>query len=494
MKALKKLLAIAVSAMMILATLTTVFAADNYTISAPKGSTHTYKVFQIFTGDLADGVLSNVKWGKNGTGTPGEAVDQTVLDELAALDANASDTTKLETITQYASIDDTSAYGEVTAESPLSAPAGYYLIKDKDNSVTGDDAYTLYIVQVVGDVTITPKSDTPEFQKKVKDTNDSEANSTTDWQDSADYDIGDAVPFQLKGTVADNYADYDHYYFAFHDKEEDGLTFNADSVKVSVDGVEITEGYAVVTNTTDGCTFEVVFQDLKTIESVRAGSVITVEYTSTLNEHAVLGSQGNVNQAKLEFSNNPNSEWNGEGKPETGETPWDNVIVFTYKVVVNKVDSQNNALTGAGFTLYKKDANGNYVAIGTELKGEALTTFTWTGLDDGDYKLEETTTPAGYNSIADITFTVTADHTITWENQARTSILTSLSGTAASGEITFTPDISAGSLTTTVQNKKGSTLPETGGIGTTIFYALGGILVVGAGVLLVTKKRMGSQN
>ena len=126
------------------------------------------------------------------------------------------------------------------------------------------------------------------------------------------------------------------------------------------------------------------------------------------------------------------------------------------------------------------------MAVGGELKGDDMTTFTWSGLDDGDYKLVETTTPAGYNTIADIVFTITAGHV-----DGASPSLSTLSGDVTSGTATFTADVTAGSLTTNVVNQSGATLPETGGIGTTIFYVVGGILVIGAGVVLVTKKRMG---
>lgn len=498
MKKMKKIAGLLLAMVMVLAMTASVFATDindnddtngNYTISAPGDSKHKYEVYQIFTGDLSGKVLSNVKWGSNGTGTVDSLVSETVLAELTAVNS-ASDTDKLKAIEKYANLEGR-AFGTVTAANSLSVPAGYYLIKDKDGSVSGNDAYTLYIVKIVGDVTIAPKSDVPEFEKKVKDTNDSTANSTTNWQDSADYDIGDAVPFQLKGTVASNYGDYKSYYFAFHDVEEDGLTFNAESVKVYVDGTEIKNGFEVVTEgLTDSDTFEVIFNDLKKIDSVNAGSEITIEYTSTLNEEAVLGSHGNLNKAKLEFSNNPNNEQ--EGTPDKGETPWDNVIVFTYKVVVNKVDSSKKALEGAEFTLTKILADTSTKTIGV-VKNDTGTTFTFKGLDDGKYTLSETRTPEGYNTIADITFTVNADHTITWDGADRDDVLTSLTGNAPTGTITFTENKTEGSLTTDVVNNEGSTLPETGGIGTTIFYVIGTILVLGAAVLLVTKRRMNGQ-
>lgn len=466
----------------------TAFADEANTITGPKNG-HTYEAYQIFTGDLADGKLSNVKWGsataKNGTAVT-DAELKTVTD-LASKSVNDNAQATANAIAAYltsdaqptATIDDTNSTAQV--------PSGYYLIKDKNNTVPDGQAATTYIVTVAGNVTITPKSDVPSFEKKLKDTNDT-TGETSDWQDSADYDINDAVPFKLEGTVASNYADYDTYYFAFHDVEENSLTFNKDSVKVYVDDTEITSGYSVVTEgLTDGCTFEVKFANLKTIDGVKAGSKIRVEYTSTLNENAVLGKHGNVNKAKLQFSNNPNDSQNGETSP-TGETPWDNVIVFTYKTVINKVDDKNQPLKGAEFTLSKKMKDGSTKTVAV-VKDSEGTTFTFNGLDDGDYVLTETKTPAGYNSIKPITFTVTANHTITWEGEDRDTILTSLSGNAASGEITFTPTDDKSELDTNVVNKPGSSLPETGGMGTIVLYAAGAVLVIAAGVYFGLKKK-----
>ena len=232
------------------------------------------------------------------------------------------------------------------------------------------------------------------------------------------------------------------------------------------------------------------------VKALGAGdnSVITVEYTATLNEGAVLGSKGNPNKVYLEFSNNPNQNQGGE--PETGKTPEDVVIVFTYKTVINKVDQDKNPLPGAEFALEKfvASAKGDVEYKGvlgswaekSVIKNNAGTIFTFNGLDDGEYRIKETATPAGYNTVADIYFTVTAEHEILSDNPA----LTGLSGDEGTGELIFTADEQEGSLTTDIENKKGTTLPETGGIGTTVFYILGSVLVLGAVVLLITKKRM----
>ena len=492
MKHTKKLASLLLALVMVFALATTAFAAENTTISAPEGSTRTYDVYQIFTGDLHEGVLSNIKWGKNGTGTVGKAVDQTILDALAAINSK-SDTEKLAVIQTYVNFGST-AIGTVSDINPLTVTTGYYLIKD-NGPVNDGEAYSLYVVQVVGPTTISPKVGTTTSDKKVKDTNDSAANSTTDWQDSADYDIGDAVPFKLSATIAQDYANYTHgYKLTFHDKEDAGLSFNKDSVKVYVDGTLITTGYEVVTEgLTGGCTFEVRFANLKDIDSVHAGSVISVEYTSTLNNQAVIGSTGNKNTSHVSYTNNPNDEQTGEG----GKTPDDAVIVFTYKTIVNKVTKNPNydptvegseeyiPLKGAGFTLHKKNASGAYDAVGSELKGENMTTFTWSGLDDGDYKLVETTTPSGYNTIPDIEFTITATHDESSDNPTLISL---------SGGDKFTGVISTGVVSANIENQSGAQLPSTGGIGTTIFYVLGSVLVIGAAVLLVTKKRMSTKD
>ena len=168
---------------------------------------------------------------------------------------------------------------------------------------------------------------------------------------------------------------------------------------------------------------------------------------------------------------------------------------------VDKVDSEQQPLDGAEFTLEKfvadeegadtyNEVKGKWDSVGAAVVTEEGTRFTFSGLDDGAYRLTETKTPDGYNTIDPIIFTVTAEHEVESDNPA----LTSLNGNKVSGEITFTPNQGEGSLTATVVNQSGLELPETGGIGTTIFYIIGGILVLGAGILLITRRRMNSEN
>ena len=465
MKKFIALLLVAAMAMSLLCV--SAFADDStYTITAPSNG-HTYEVYQIFTGDLSAGVLSNVKWGTNGTGTTGAAVDSNTLDALEA--AEGTDTEILAEVEKYVSLSNP-AY-TVASGASVTVPAGYYLIKDVDGALADEEseAYTKYIVKVVGNVTISPKSDVPEVEKKVKDTNDT-TGTTTDWQDSADYDIGDSIPYQITATLGD-ISEYETYWVKFTDTMSSGLTYNNDA-KVTLDGKDVTSSFTI------SCTNNVLTAECSDVKDLGAAedSKIVVTYTCTLNENAVIGSQGNPNTVYLEYSNNPNKDHDGEH----GKTPEDTNIVFTYKVVANKVDETNEPLKGAAFELFKKNAEGTYVSLG-EVSGDDTTSFAWTGIDDGDYKIVETKTPAGYNSIDPIEFTVTATHDVLSDNPQLTELL--------GGDI-FKGQVSTGTLSADIVNESGSTLPTTGGMGTTLFYVLGAILALGAGVLLITRKRM----
>jgi fimbrial isopeptide formation D2 family protein/LPXTG-motif cell wall-anchored protein len=513
MKMTRKLLALLLTLTLCTAFVLPAFASDDsaaetaqYSIVIKNASEgHTYEAYQVFAGTLSQDAttLSDVVWGAGvsvGNGiTYGNA---TTAADIAALltDDNAADFAAF--ISDYLA-DTPQATGVRDEESgeylvTLSAP-GYYLVKDQDESQDGEDGYyTKYILQVVGQTEVAVKGDKPSVEKKVKDTDDT-ANTTTDWQDSADYDIGDTVPYQLTATLGAQLEQFDTYTLVFHDSISSGLTLDADSVKVYVkhgesEQTELTEGFSVVTTGLNDCSLEVQFTDvLAEPVSAQNGDQIIVEYTATLNENAVVGAAGNPNTVKLEYSNNPNSSGDGDS---TAETPEDKVIVFTYQVVVDKyVGGTEDKLPGAGFTLYKL-VNGTETQVGEELTGDSMTTFTFSGLDDGSYVLKETTVPDGYNKMEDVSFTISATHDVT----AQDPKLTGLTGTATNDVISFTTVMTesenstpTGELTTRVDNYSGSTLPSTGGIGTTIFYVVGGILVVGACVVLVARKRVQHQ-
>lgn len=498
------------------------FAADGdrvITINDAKevtGVKHTYSAYKIFSGTVKDGQLQGIAWA--------DGVDSTALlaelkTDNATKDAFKDATTAVEVADVLGKIttkdaDLTKAFARIASKhlgtaagtsTESKAPYtitvngdGYYLVLESANpsgtvepsadSQPGD-AMTRVIVGVVGaDVAIDVKKDTTSSEKKVKDINDTTDSEAGSWQDSADWDVGDEVPFQLKATIAQDYDAYKVYKLTFHDKEDTGLTFKSDSVKVYVDGTEITSGYELVTSPTDGDTFEVKFADLKQIASVKAGSVITVEYKSTLNDNAVRGAAGNKNKMHITYSNNPNDEQGGEN----GTTPDDTVKVFVYKVVVNKVDENNKPLAGAEFKLEKVNKDGSKTVI-TTITATDGKSFTFDGLDDGEYILTETKEPTGYNKIDPITFTVSATH----DPKAVDPQLTELKAETTATEIVFTASKTDGAfdgtLTTTVKNQSGATLPETGGIGTIIFYVLGSLLVVGCGIVLISKRRMESR-
>lgn len=492
---MKKLMAALLAVAMVCAMAIPAFADG----SAPAGTTYTitinnpvgtYEAYQIFSGDLHDGTLFNVTWG-TGVSEAGKTALGDAKNKAASL-INETDAKvfaeALNTNNYLGATSGTYDDGKITG-----LTAGYYLVKNKAGSVGDHETYTSFILKVVKDVDVFPKGNKPTLEKKVKDINDTTDSTTSNWQDSADHDIGDEVPFQLTATIASNFADYKTYKFVFHDVQSAGLDFLKDTVTVKVANTALTDDqYEVITDTDDNCTFHVVIEDLKQIRSAAAGAKVVVEYKSTLNKNAVIGSAGNPNDAYLEYSNNP---YDTHG---TTTTPNDKVTVFTFKVVANKTNgATDEALKGAAFALYKRDNAGkwNLVALNNATESAAgeytiadkdQTKFEWKGLDDGVYKISEIITPAGFNSIEDQIFTVTAEHDVTSQDPQ----LNSLSGIATTGEIQFTPDTSKGSLSTTIENNAGATLPGTGGIGTTIFYVVGGGLMVAAAILLITKKRM----
>lgn len=449
---------------------------------------HTYEVYQVFSGTLSTKnnkkVLSDLKWG---SGVKADAYTETAKAKAETLtDETTARAFAKELVNQKKLSAATKTVQSTTGTTEIAGlAAGYYLVKDTDSSLANkNDSYTAYILQVVGDATTSVKSDVPSSEKKVKDINDSTDTETTEWQDAADWDIGDEVPFKIEGTLPSNYDKYKKYTLKFHDKEEEGLTFKSETVKVFIDNTEITEGFRVVVNPEDNDTFDVVFDNLKTT-SAKNNSVIRVEYKSVLNEKANLGKPGNKNTMYMEFSNNPNNEQGGE----FGKTPDDTVIVFTYKVDVNKVDEQGNKLTGAEFTLEKKikGTKDTWKAI-TKVSGTAGDVFEFKGIDDGEYRLTETSAPANYDKLSDpICFTVTAGHV-----DGANPYLDTFSGNITSGNVgtmTFTANKDSGILSTKVVNKPGSSLPETGGMGTTILYVAGAVMILAAGAFLVMQKK-----
>lgn len=505
---MKKLMAALLAVAMVCAMAIPAFAAkgEPVTNSDVSLTKHSFEAYQIFSAKLDSGKLTDVTWGE---GVKGDDLlvalkTATTLGDFSKCNTPSDVAKELEGFTteqatkfaafvaeKYLSTTKTEGTGTITLPS-----AGYYLIKDVTPVEGKYDASNLTLLLVSGAEEVTPKvkTDIPTLQKKVKDKNDSIGESaTTGWQDSADYDIGDIIPYQLTATLG-NVSNFDTYYVEFVDTM-DHLTYrNITSVKVD-DRILNAGDYTSSWDSTSK-TLKVFIDNVKAYGATN-GSKIIVEYTATLDDDAVIGSTGNPNEAHLIFSNNPNGQGKGQTKPDKN-------IVFTYKVVANKVDEHDQPLTGAAFALYKKlpavpdpKDGTSYFMEGTdaytlvkelnvgadrkEVADKTQHTFEWTGIDDGDYMIKEIITPAGYNSIEPIKFKVEANH----ETLSDDPQLLELKG----GD-DFTGEVSTGALTTKIQNRMGSTLPSTGGIGTTIFYVVGGGLMVAAAILLITKKRM----
>lgn len=338
------------------------------------------------------------------------------------------------------------------------------------------------------------KGDLPTVDKKVQ------VDGTG--KDATDAKIGDTLTFTLTSTIPDMSA-YDTYTFNFKDTLSKGLTFG--QVKsVKVENVTLTENtdYTVTTPTaSNNNTLTVAMKDFKTKQQANAGKKITVTYTATLNENAVVGGAGNVNSAKIQYSNNPSTNGTGESEPSK-------VRVFTYGFTVDKYtgDQYTDAATrlaGAEFTLAHKDgsaisfvqvsagsatANAVYrVAKAGETGTTTITTpangkVDFRGLENGEYTLTETKAPAGYNKLASAigvkvngqnngTDTTNATVTITYNNDNGNDY----NQTASNGVIP-------------VQNKSGAILPGTGGMGTIAFTVIG-VLVIALGVAWTLKRK-----
>lgn len=499
MKTIKRSIALVLAMILTLAMSVTVFAApnaDQNTFSltlnkAVKG--HTYEAYQILSGDLSadKATLSNIKWGEGINAEGQTALGGDAAEYAKTLAEMGNNSSELKEQAQIIGANLASASGSVTVTDPdaknviSNLKPGYYLIKDKDDSLQGQESYTEFILHVTDDVDANVKADVPSVEKKVKDTNDT-TGETTGWQDSADYDIGDDVPFQLTATLANNIESYKTYSLKFNDTLSEGLDYNNDAV-IKLGDKDVTDRFTPIYDAT-AKTLTFTCDDILAFGAKNSDKIV-VEYTAKLNENAVIGAAGNPNTVYLDFSNNPNN--GGEG--DRGKTPEDKVIVFTYKLTVNKVDKENKPLTGAEFSLFKKvKVDGKDELELVEVKkilstNAEGTVFGFTGLDDGTYVLRETKTPDGYNSIEDQTFTISAEH----DENSDDPKLTALTGDVASGSIIdLGVMLENGELSTDVVNNKGSVLPSTGGAGRVAIYVIGAILVLGGGIVLVTKKRV----
>lgn len=488
MKKFKKIMAIAI-AMVMMAAMAIPTMAATVTMTTLKG--HTYEIFQIFTGTVdTDGeTLTELKYGASAKGNKTGFVDSTDLAKLKSIQEQGltDEHAIIEAYSQFVDFDkpiDTKIQGTAS----IDLEPGYYVIRDEDDTVpegkvTQNDTTTLYMFKVLNEnLSTSAKAGTVERVKKVDD-NDADGKLI----DSADYNIGDTIPYTLTFKLPENYEKFEKYYVKFIDNLTAGLTYNGDA-KIYY-GASDTTGTSIDFGSGLNLAYEIT--NLKAVASnLKGGDVLTIKYTCYLNASAKIGSEGNPNTYKVQFSNNPNKS--GDGDHPKGETPEDKNIVFTYKTVFNKIDENKKPLTGADFTLYKDGVD--VTTINTSAHPQKIGTsagskFEFKGLDAGEYELRETTTPKGYNTIEPITFTITAKHEILSDDPRLTSLLGD--GGQAITMIRNSDDEDA--LTSSIMNKSGAVLPSTGGIGTTIFYVVGAILAVGAGILLVTRRRMSAQ-
>ena len=568
MKKARKLTAVLLSLVMLLALVVPASAAENYSITIHNDKTgHTYEAYQIFAGTVSsdEATAGNVKGPMLGDITWGNGVNGDAL--LAAL--KAADEEKYGACTTAANVAealgaegataaDAAAFADIAAQHLTATvagtatapnddgnyiieglPAGYYLVKDslqEDDNQTGQ-VLSDYIVQVLGNVTMDPKdSGIPTLEKKVAERSKYQKDEGYGmyYNDVADWNIGDSVPFKLIASIPDNIESYDEYKFVFHDTLSNAFTLNQDSIKVFV--AETTaanvEQFAPQDDdlyqvAVDGQSFTLTIPDINPLDAHgNPANYVIITYSATLNQNAEIGLDGNENTAYLEFSNDPN----GDGLGRTAE---DTVIVFTYELAGTKVDGETQAaLKNAQFVLLNRAKTEAAMVVDGKVKGwvkvatEAaapdvempetyeewlelnrqhngliLTSaenglFNIAGLDDGTYYLREIQAPNGYNLLegdVQLVITATTANGQDWNSGIATDALKGLTITVDNGAAQ-NGDLDTGIVNVTVENNRGATLPETGGMGTTLFYIIGGLLVVGAGILLVVRIRMKAHN
>ena len=477
MKKVKQLVMTVLVFILTFAGLPVVSADTTYTIQLSGTSEgHLYEVYHIFSGTLdASNTLTNIEWGPGVTGA-GRTHFGDASDKAASLSGKQNDSAEAKAfaqdLDQYLSGGKTFQSQQGTTTISGLKP-GYYLIKDSRGSLNSrsGQAYTRFMLQVAKDTTVAVKADVPTLTKQVQ------ANGSQNYTAATEYRIGQNIPFQITATLPSNYADFSQYVFTIQDKIPAGMTYNNDARVYLKEGGTEKDISTFFPISYTGNVITITAGDLKGNQEVTASSKIVVRYTASLNNYPIMGGVGNPNIASLTYSNDPNGN-----NSSTAETPETKANVYTYQLEVNKVKENQQALAGAGFTLYKK-VNNQYTEI-KKFEAGSDTTFDFKGLDSGAYKLVESTVPAGYNAMKDIEFTISG--TID-----STGALTNL--TATSANATFETDVNTGIITLKVVNKQGALLPNTGGIGTTILYLVGTSLVLGAGVLFVVKKRVSTK-
>ena len=517
----------------VMAPVTMAFAEGDNTITitqVDKNGTTKFKAYQIFTAKVVDQneskVASDIDWANADTekaviGVLKQVAAPTINDSSTAEDVanylakNVNDTTDK---TRVNNSDLLYKIADAVAESPtqtgesfdagttFKAPSnGYYLFVTDTLDTSKPNTGTSPIFALVGgkSVTVTEKTSIPTVTKKVKDDK-----PNSNWADKADSQMGQNVNYQLTGTVADNVASFSTYKYEFYDELSAGLTAEQSSIKVYAGtdrntAKEIAAGNnytADVTadETTGKSTLTVKFTDLKTaVDDLSAQTKIYVEYTAKLDPkkdaNVVVGGNGNENTVKLVYSNNPMAEGTGTSVPDT-------VRDYTYALKLIKQDSANEdiKLEGVKFTIQATDPDDSnskdlYVQengsldskeheFTTNVKGE----INVKGLDAGTYTVKETHALDDYNTLPKFTFTISASGL--YQDEGNNAL--DVSVTKSESNLVLDPTVNEGTVTLTVQNKKGSGLPLTGLNGVTFTWIAGGaVLCIGVAHLIRSRKQ-----
>ena len=550
MKKFRKLLSLVLTVIMVFAMAAPTFADDTYTLTIDNGSTsHSYIAYQIFKGTLyntaAEGAmpvygLTNIEWGDDVADSDAllsalkvneafaNCVDaSTVADVLVGFNDN-SDQIKdfadlvgessdngflyLGTSNKISSIPEGEEKHQISGLS-----AGYYLVMDVYQENVTVESYSDFMLKIVGNVEVTPKEDDiPQADKEIGTQPATEGSEVT----SGDYNIGDTIDYVLTAKLPDatTFAEYETYYLKFKDELSDGLEYVEGSLHVYLNSVadsnEITTSADEIVypnETSNILTIE--YENIKSNSNINGGDTIIVTYQAELTTDALVGADGNDNTLTLEYSNNPNGTQHGTTTPEK-------VKVYTYELSIYKYTGEGEEarpLSGAEFAIYRGEWNEvpelntkEYAVIDAAGKvtgwvkataenavpdGAGKVTsgtdgyVSIEGLDAGTYWLEETVAPEGFNKLDGPKEIVI--EAVTSETEIVSLTIQVDDGVAVDGETVIVDEEEefTGKVTIDVPNKAGTLLPSTGGIGTTIFYAAGIILMAGAVFFVVRRKR-----